>query len=341
MIVPMKTKMITLIVLGLAAAGVVTHGQNQSVLDLLRSIQPAQAPAGQPAPQPAPAPAAPPPNQTPAPSNPPPALDTKPAFMSIATNYTRITNVVIVTNYVVVTNLIFTTNFYNAQGQLLMPIQLSASRALALAETKPNPSPLAPDPVVIRSNRLQAVREMLFQGLTVASNTLSAEGGFSANPIYQIRIPDGVTSFDRKKSQALTTAMNTAAEKAVPAACAVLQKTIAQLNPPDPVQVIQGGSDAATRYMLSAEGQNVANQVLAIVQGTAADAHVTEAYNAVMLRGGFLGAVLGSAPSVDLNAHITRGLMDAIFLTLSSQENLVRTVPSARKTKALQDAFAK
>ena len=303
----MKTKMFALIVIGLEAALVVT--------------------AGQPAP---------------APSYPAPALDTKPAFMSIATNYTRITNVVIVTNYVVVTNLTFTTNFYNAQGQLLMPVQPSASPALTLAEAKPiPPAPSAPDPAVIRSNRLQVVRELLLQGLTAASNTLSPEGSFTTNPNYQIRIPDGVTSFDRKKSQALTTAMNTAAEKAVPGACAVLQQTIAKLNPPDPVQVIQGGSDAATRYLLNAEGQNLTNQVLAIVQGTTATAHVTEAYNAVMLRGGFLGAVLGTSPSVDINAHITRGLMDAIFLTLTSQENLVRTDPSARKTKALQDAFAK
>jgi hypothetical protein len=45
-----------------------------------------------------------------------------------------------------------------------------------------------------------------------------------------------------------------------------------------------------------------------------------------MLRGGgLLGTVLGTTPSVDMNAHITRGLMEAVVLKLSAQEKLVRT----------------
>jgi hypothetical protein len=259
--------------------------------------------------------------------------------MSITTNATRVTNVVIVTNYVVVTNLTYTTNLYNAQGQLLMPIQPASAPVLTVANAE---TANLPDAAVVRSNRVQAVRDLLRRSLTVMSNALVPEGAFSGNANYQILMPEGVTSFDRKKSQALTTAMNTAAEKAIPGACAVLQKSIAQLNPRDPSTVLQTGPDGATKYLLSADGQNVVNQILAIVQGTAADAHVSEAYNAVLLRGGgLLGAVLGTAPSVDMNEHITRGLTQVLFLALSSQENAVRTDPSARKTKALQDAFPK
>lgn len=245
-------------------------------------------------------------------------------FMSIITNYTRITNPVIVTNYVVVTNRTFTTNYFNAQGQLLMPVQGAGIPVLAAAETKPA-APIAPDPALIRSNKVQAVRELLLSALTGASNMLATDGTFSSGSANQIRIPEGVTVFDRKRAQALTTAMNSAADKAVPATFAALRKLAAQLNPPDPAQILEAGGDAATRYLLSAEGQSTVNEVLAIVQTTAAEARVPEAYNAVMLRGGgLLGTVLGTAPSVDMNAHITRGLMEAVVLKLSAQEKLVR-----------------
>jgi hypothetical protein len=174
-------------------------------------------------------------------------------FMSIVTNYTRITNPVIVTNYVVVTNRTFTTNYYNAQGQLLMPVEGAGLPVLAAVETKV-PAPIGPDPAVLRSNKVQAVRELLLSALTGASNALAADGTFSSGSANQIRIPEGVTVFDRKKAQALTTAMNTAAEKAAPGTFAALRKLAAQLNPPDPAQILDAGGDAATRYLLSAGG---------------------------------------------------------------------------------------
>lgn len=265
-------------------------------------------------------------------------------FMSVVTNMVRITNRVIVTNYVVTTNITLTTNYYNAQGQLLTPVMppVSPAPSAAAASTPTARRLIAPDPAVVRASRVEAVRQLLSQGVGVASNTLSKSGAFTSNPAYQIQIPEGVTVFDRKKAQTLSTAMNTAAEKAVPAATAVLQKSIAELNPPDPAQILQGGSDAVTRFLLKEQGTTLTNQVLAIVQQTAAEARVPEAYNAVMLRGGgLLGAVLGSGSGIDINAHIAGGVMKAILASVSAQEQLLRSDPSARKTKELQEALAR
>ena len=271
------------------------------------------------------------------------AAENQGIFMAVTTNIIRITNQVVVTNLVVSTNFTFTTNYYNSQGQLLTPVQSIATAATAKAETKPaTPVAAGPDPAVVRSNRVRAVRELLSQSIGVASNTLSASGAFTGNAKYQIRIPDGVTVFDRKKERTLLTAMNTAAERAVPSVAAMLQKSVADFNPADPVPVLQGDKDAATRALLSAQGANITNQVLAIVESTAANANVPEAYNAAMLRGGgLLGAVLGTSPSVDINAHITQGLIDAVIANITAHEYVLRTDSSARKTKALQEAFAK
>ena len=218
----MIRKALLLIVLALEWAVLANSARAQTVGDLLRAIQPGQAPAqATPAPAaPAPAPAAP------AAAAPAPVLDTKPAFMSITTNFTRMTNIVVVTNYVVVTNALLSTNYFNAQGQMLMPVQPATAPLLAVGEPKPlAPVPAGPDPAVVRSNQVQAVREILLRGLTTTSNALATPGAFTANTKYQIRIPDGITVMDRKKGQNLITAMNTAAEKAVPAALTAVSKS--------------------------------------------------------------------------------------------------------------------
>ncbi|MFO1498407.1 MAG: DUF4197 family protein [Verrucomicrobiota bacterium] len=149
-----------------------------------------------------------------------------------------------------------------------------------------------------------------------------------------------MTAFDRKKAQTLSVAMNTAAEKAVPGAVAVLQKAVAELNPTEPNSWLQGASDAATRNLLGIDNGRLTSQVRAVVDRTATEAHVPEAYNAAMLRGGgLLGAVLGTSETVDMTAHITSALVEALAGAMGSQEALIRADPTLRKTKALQGAF--
>jgi hypothetical protein len=270
-----------------------------------------------------------------------PALDVRPAYMQIVTNYALKTNLVIVTNYVVVTNVTFTTNLYNAQGQLLMPVLPSQPPIPGLIPIPPAKTVApTPDPAMVRSNQALAVKELLAQGLLATSNKLGVAGSFTSNATHQIPIPQGVTAFDRKKNQTLLTALNTAAETAVPETIGVILKTISQLKLDDPAPVIKGERDAATRQLLTAHGDDLANQVLPIVQRASAAAKVREAYNSVMLKGGgLLGAVLGAGPTEDMDTHITRGLMKAIFNRLAEEEGVLRTNPAARTTKVLQDAF--
>jgi hypothetical protein len=195
---------------------------------------------------------------------------------------------------------------------------------------------------VVKAGQLQAVRDLLTLGLTASSNKVAATGSFTSNATQQIAIPQGVTSFDRKKSQALLTAMNVTAEKAAPEAVALLVKTAAQLKTDDPAAVIKGDKDAATRLLLATQGEELATQLVAIVQRAGVEPKLRESYNSVMLKGGGLfGAVLGSGPSVDIDSHVAQGLLRAIVNQLTEQEGLMRTDASARKTAALQEAFKK
>ncbi|MSU36571.1 MAG: hypothetical protein EXS36_16025 [Pedosphaera sp.] len=121
-----------------------------------------------------------------------------------------VTNLLLKTNYVVVTNSIVVTN------------------------------------ATVMTNFYNA-QGVLLQGLLESSNTLSAAGSFTANPSQQIAIRQGTTSFDRKKNQALITAMTLTAEKAAPSVVALLVQTARRYQAEDPAAAIKGDADAATR----------------------------------------------------------------------------------------------
>ena len=268
-------------------------------------------------------------------------LDTEPAFMQIVTNYTLQTNVVIVTNYVVLTNSAVATNYYNADGQLLMPV---APKKLAIPGLIPIPAtkPAEPDPSVVKARQLQAIRDLLAQGLLATSNKVSTAGSFTSNATQRIAIPQDITSFDRKKTQALLTAMNLTAERAAPEAVTLLLKEAAQLKTEDPEAVIKGDPDAATRLLLAAHEEELDPRLLTLVQQAGEGHKLRESYNAVILKGGgLLGSLLGSGPSVDIHAHVAQGLWHAITNHLAEQEGLIRGDVSARKTPALKEAFKK
>ena len=150
-----------------------------------------------------------------------------------------------------------------------------------------------------------------------------------------------MTVFDRAKAARLLTAMNTAAEKAVPETTQLVQSAITRLALPQPQSLLQGATeDAATRLLLTTEGQSLSNQTLAIIKKTGAAAGLPDAYQTAMLKGGgLLGGLLGGGPSVDIDSHVTRGVLAAIVKNITTEERAIRTTPSARTTAALKDAF--
>jgi hypothetical protein len=270
-----------------------------------------------------------------------PITDMKPAFMQITTNYNVQTRMIISTNYVATTNAVVVTNFYNAQGQLL-PLVPATPPAIPGLIPIPETKPVGSDPAVVKATQQQAVRDLLTRGLLTASNNLCVAGSFTSNTTQQIQIPQGVTVFDRKKNQALLAAINLTAEKAAPGVVALLQKSAAQFQTDDPAVVIKGTSDAATSAFVNANKATWEPQILVLVQQAGTEPRLRETYNSAMLKGGgLLGAVLGSGPSVDIEAHVAKELTQAVLNQVAAQEGTIRSDVNARKTPALREAFAK
>ena len=274
---------------------------------------------------------------------PTPSLDTRPAFMQVVTNKVLLTNYVVVTNMVVSTSLVLATNLYNAQGVLLQPVTPPAPGLIPIppAPVASNPTP-APDPAAIKAQQLKGVRELLNQSLANTSNKLSATGSFTANLERQIQIPQGLTSFDRRKSQSLIVAMNQTAEKATPAVIALLSKTVGNSSFEDPASLVQSGPDGASKTFVAVQRGALEPQVLAIIQQAGTDVRLRHTYSSVMIRGGgLLGAVLGAGPTVDIEAHVGQELLNAVGRQMATEEAAIRKDPALRKTPALQEIFKK
>lgn len=269
----------------------------------------------------------------------PPVLDVKPAFMLVTTNVEIKTNVVIVTNYVRITNLTRITNYYNAAGQLLTPVNpLPASPAPPAKPPAPSPTP---DPAQVKATQVQAIRDLLAQGVMAASNALARPGAFTSNATHQIALPTGVTVFDRKRGEALLQAMNLTAEKAAPEAASLLLKSSSQMALDNPGQVLKGEPEAATRLWLSTQGEALARDLTEIIGRKGQETKLQEAHANVMLRGGGLvGAVLGTQPQGSIEAHVAQGVLRAFAEYLVREEKNVRTNAAARLTPALRQAFS-
>jgi hypothetical protein len=192
----------------------------------------------------------------------------------------------------------------------------------------------------MKAMQLQAIRDLLIQGISSASNQLSKPGAFISNATHRIAMPAGVTNFDRKRGEALVQAMNLTAERAAPEAAALLLKFASQINPANPADIIRGEVDAATRMLLSMEGEALATGLVELVERTGKETKLQEAYANVMLRGGgLLGAVLGTQPQVSIENHVAQGLLRAFAENLAREEKNVRTNAAARLTPAMRQAF--
>ena len=100
------------------------------------------------------------------------------------------------------------------------------------------------------------LKEALTQGAGKAVDLLGKKDGFMANSKVKIPLPPSVQKVESvmrglgmgKKADELITAMNRAAEAAVPEAKTLLVNSIKQMSVEDAKAILTGGDDSATQY---------------------------------------------------------------------------------------------
>lgn len=195
------------------------------------------------------------------------------------------------------------------------------------------------------SDAALGVRQALERGAAAAVASLGRRDGFLGNPKVRIPLPGGLEQAARlmratgqgAKVDELVTAMNRAAEQAVPEARDLLVNAVKSMSIEDARRIVTGGDDAATQFFAAKTREPLTGRFLPIVTRATQRVGLAAKYNAVASRAAGVGLVKGDAVSVE--RHVTAKALDGLYLMIGEEERRLRQDPVVAGSALLRKVF--
>lgn len=177
------------------------------------------------------------------------------------------------------------------------------------------------------------LKEALTQGAGKAVELLGRNDGFLGNPKVRIPLPESMQKVEGlmrglgmgKQADELITAMNRAAEAAVPEAKALLVDAVKQMSVEDAKGILAGGDDAGTQYFKRKTAAPLGQKFLPIVKQAIARVKLAETYEKFAKKGAKFGLV--KEKDVHLENYVTEKALDGLYLMIAEEEKAIRTNP--------------
>lgn len=177
------------------------------------------------------------------------------------------------------------------------------------------------------------LKEALTQGAGKAVDLLGKTDGFLGNPKVKIPLPDGMRQVEGlmrglgmgKQADELITAMNRAAEAAVPEAKKLLVDAVKQMSVEDAKGILAGGSDAGTQYFRSKTAEPLRQKFLPIVKKAIAKVKLADTYEKFAAKGARFGLV--KEKDIHLENYVTEKTLDGLYLMIAEEEKAIRENP--------------
>ncbi len=191
------------------------------------------------------------------------------------------------------------------------------------------------------------LKEALSKGVGFAVDNLGRENGFLDNAQVKIPLPKSLKNVEKavrfagqgQRVDDFITAMNRAAEKAVPAAFDIFVDSIKQMSFNDARNILfSGQDDAATQFFRRTSEDKLRGKFRSIVEEFTTETGVTQSYKQMMDRAGFMAAFVGN-DAKDLDGYITEKALDGLFYMVAQEEKKIRKDPLGRTTSILQKVF--
>ncbi|MBK1713501.1 DUF4197 domain-containing protein [Rubrivivax gelatinosus] len=190
------------------------------------------------------------------------------------------------------------------------------------------------------------VRAALERGAVAAVGLLGRNDGFLGNPKVRIPLPgalDDAASMLRAAGQGrrldeLVTAMNRAAEAAVPEARLLLVNAARSISVEDALKIVRGGDTSVTDFFARKTREPLGLKFLPIVTRATEKVKLAERYNAVA--GKAMGFGLVRKEDANVQQYVTAKALDGLYLMIGEEEKKIRADPVGTGSAILRKVFS-
>jgi hypothetical protein len=189
------------------------------------------------------------------------------------------------------------------------------------------------------------IRTALERGAVVAVELLGKTDGFLGNPKVRIPLPgfldEAATVFkiagQQRRVDELVTAMNRAAEAAVPAAKSLLVQAVKSMSVEDALHILSGGHDSATQFFAAKTREPLGAKFLPIVTRATERVALAEKYNAMAGRAAALGLL--RKEDANIQQYVSTKALDGLYLVIGEEERKIRRDPVGTGSAILAKVF--
>lgn len=196
-----------------------------------------------------------------------------------------------------------------------------------------------------KADATAGVKAALERGAELAVANLGQADGFLGNPKVRIPLPGWLEQGAKllkatgqgHRVEELETAMNRAAEAAVPAAKPLLLNAVKTMSVADAKGILSGGDTSVTDFFASRTRTPLSAKFLPIVTDATRKVDLAQKANAVMGKLGSLG--LGGKQPQTIEQHVTAKALDGLFLMIGEEERKIRQDPVGTGSALLGKVF--
>jgi hypothetical protein len=189
------------------------------------------------------------------------------------------------------------------------------------------------------------VRTALERGATSAVALLGRNDGFLGNAKVRIELPGFLKDAAKllkatgqgKRVDDLVTAMNRAAEAAVPEAKALLLSAVKAMSVEDASKIVKGGETSVTQFFTTKTREPLGGKFLPIVERATEKVSLAKKYDAVAGKAAGLG--LMKKEEANLNGYVTGKALDGLYLMIGEEEKKIRKDPIGTGSAILKKVF--
>ena len=196
-----------------------------------------------------------------------------------------------------------------------------------------------------QTDAASGVRAALERGAASAVSLLGRQDGFLGNPKVKIELPGFLKDAAKllkatgqgARVDELVTAMNRAAEAAVPEAKALLTSAVKAMSVDDALKIVKGGETSVTQFFTAKTREPLGMKFLPIVSRATERVALAKKYDAVAGKASGMGLL--KKEDANLNDYVTGKSLDGLYLMIGEEEKKIRRDPVSTGSAILKKVF--